>query len=55
MKKHDFNMISAWAKEHDIEGFEHYDPKVREQRRIAGLKRMRDRERKEQERKQQKY
>lgn len=47
MKKHDINMIADWARDWGIEGFEHYDPKVREQRRMSGLKRMRERERKE--------
>ena len=55
MKKHDINMIAAWARDWGLEGFEHYDPKVREQRRMTGLKKMRERERKEEDRKQKKY
>jgi len=51
MKKHDINMIAAWARDWGIDGFEHYDPKIREQKRMAGLKKMRKRERKEEEHK----
>lgn len=32
-KKHDIKMIAAWAAENGIRGFDHLDPKVREQNR----------------------
>jgi len=51
MKKHDINMIAAWARDWGIDGFEHYDPKIREQKRMASLKKQRERERKEEEHK----
>lgn len=51
MKKHDINMIAAWARDWGIDGYEQYDPKIREQNRIHAMKRQRERERKEQERK----
>jgi hypothetical protein len=43
MKKHDITMIAAWARDWGIPGYEHLDPKVRELRRIASLKKQRDR------------
>lgn len=51
MKKHDINMIAAWAKDWGIDGYEHLDPKVREQRRTASMKKKREKDRKEQQRK----
>ena len=51
MKKHDVNMIAAWAKDWGIDGYEHLDPKVREQRRTASMKKKREKDRKEQQRK----
>jgi len=51
MKKHDMNMIAAWAKDWGIDGYEHLDPKVREQRRTASMKKKREKDRKEQQRK----
>lgn len=43
-KKHDMNMIAAWAKENGIRGYEHLDPKNREQHRQNMSKRMAYRE-----------
>ena len=43
MKKHDINMIAAWARDWGLSGYEHYDPKVRAQRQMANLKKMRER------------
>ena len=51
MKKHDINMIAAWAKDWGIDGYEHLDPKVREQRRTASMKKKREKDRREQQRK----
>ena len=51
MKKHDINMIAAWAKDWGIDGYEPLDPKVREQRRPASMKKKREKARKEQQRK----
>jgi len=51
MKKHDINMIAAWARDWGIDGFEHYDPKIREQKRMASLKKQRERQRKDEDRK----
>ena len=31
MKKHSPEMIAAWAKENGIRGYEHYDPRNREE------------------------
>lgn len=42
MKKHDITMIAAWARDWGISGYEHLDPKVRELRRIASLKKRRE-------------
>ena len=50
MKKHDINMIAAWARDWGIDGFEHYDPKIREQKRMTALKKQRERQRKDEER-----
>ena len=50
MKKHDINMIAQWAKDWGIDGFDHLDPKVREQRRVANMKKQRERTRKDEER-----
>jgi len=55
MKKHDINMIAAWARDWGLEGFDHLDPKNREMRRQASLKRQRERERKEESHRQKKY
>ena len=38
MKKHDLNMLSAWAKDWGIKGFEQYDPQVREKNRQYAIK-----------------
>lgn len=51
MKKHDIKMIAQWARDWGIEGYEHLDPKVQEHRRIQSMKKMREKERKEQQRK----
>lgn len=50
-KKHDINMIANWAKENGISGFDHLDPKIREHRRMSSLKKLREKERKEEENK----
>ena len=47
MKAHKPDMIAAWAKDWGVRGYEHLDPKVREQRRMSSLKKMREKERKE--------
>jgi len=52
MKKHDINMIAAWARDWGLTGFEHLDPKIREQKRMASLKKMRERDRNDGDRKQ---
>ena len=44
-KKHDINMIAQWAKEYGIKGYDHLDPKNREQHRINTAKRMAQKER----------
>jgi len=49
-KKHDINMIAAWAKDWGIVGYDHLDPKVREQRRTGSMKRKREKERNHQNR-----
>jgi hypothetical protein len=49
-KKHDIDMIAAWARDWGIDGFEHYDPKIREQKRMASLKKQHERQRKGEER-----
>jgi hypothetical protein len=49
MKKHDINMIADWARDWGLSGYEHYDPKVRVQRQMASLKKMRERDRKDQD------
>lgn len=53
MKKHDINQIADWARDWGIRGFEHLDPKIREQKRMTNLKKIRERGRKEEDRKQQ--
>ena len=55
MKAHKLDMIAAWAKDWGIDGYDHLDPKVREQRRIANMKKQRERQRKEEDRKQKQY
>lgn len=50
MKKHDINMIAAWARDWGLNGYEHLDPKVRAQRQMASLKKSRERDRKDNER-----
>ena len=52
MKKHDINMIAAWARDWGLTGFEHLDPKIREQKRMVSLKKMRERDRNDGDRKQ---
>lgn len=43
MKKHDINMIAAWARDWGLSGYEHLDPKVRVQRQYASAKKQRER------------
>ena len=38
MKAHKSEMYAAWARDHKIEGFEHYDPKWQEKNRMRALK-----------------
>lgn len=47
MKKHDINMIAAWARDWGLSGYEHLDPKVRVQRQYTSMKKQREREYKE--------
>lgn len=52
MKAHNINMISAWAKDWGIKGYEHLDPQVREKQRQKAIQRHNERLRKEQEKRQ---
>ena len=36
-------MIAAWARDWGLSGYEHYDPKVRAQRQMTNLKKIRER------------
>ena len=47
MKKHDINLIAAWAKDWGIKGYDHLDPKVREQNRISEFRKNREKEQRE--------
>ena len=47
MKKHDINQLAAWARDWGLDGYEQYDPKIREKTKIQSLKRMRQKEEKE--------
>jgi|SaaInl5LU_22_DNA_1037371.scaffolds.fasta_scaffold34044_3 hypothetical protein len=38
MKKHDINLIAAWAKDWGIKGYDHLDPKAKEQNRQYAIK-----------------
>jgi len=38
MKAHKPDMYAAWARDHDISGFDHWDPKNREKARMKALK-----------------
>jgi len=38
MKAHKQDMYAAWARDHGISGFEHWDPKNREKARMKALK-----------------
>ena len=44
-KKHDSTMLAAWAREHGITGYEHYDPKEREKRRLEAIRQSQNRHR----------
>ena len=46
-KKHDINMLYAWAKDWGIKGYEHLDPQLKEKQRHYALKRALYRERQE--------
>ena len=38
-KKHDINMVAAWARQYGLKGYEHLDPQNREKNRAFALKR----------------
>ena len=38
MRKHSMSMTAAWAKDYGISGYDHYDPKVQEKRRLDAIK-----------------
>jgi|TARA_B100000287_G_scaffold117379_2_gene109300 hypothetical protein len=44
MKKHSINQLAAWARDWGLDGYQEYDPKVREKARVQALKRMRQKE-----------
>ena len=46
-KKHDMNMIFAWAKENGLRGFDHLDPIQREKNRMFAIKRANQQQRNE--------
>ena len=46
-KKHDINMLHAWAKSWGIKGYEHLDPQLKEKNKQHALKRALYRERQE--------
>lgn len=46
-KKHDINMLYAWAKSWGIKGYDHLDPQLKEKQRHHALKRALYRERQE--------
>jgi len=52
MKAHNINMISAWARDWGIKGYDHLDPQVREKNRMKAVQKRNERERKEQEKRQ---
>lgn len=52
MKAHSINMISAWARDWGIKGYDHLDPQVREKNRMKAVQKRNERERKEQEKRQ---
>jgi len=52
MKAHNINMISAWARDWGIKGYDHLDPQVRENNRMKAVQKRNERERKEQEKRQ---
>ena len=50
MRKHSLAMTAAWAKDWGIRGYEHLDPQQREQRRQSSNKKMRERDRRDNQR-----
>ena len=48
-KKHDPDMLAEWARQYGITGYEHYDPKEREKRRLHALRQHNNKRRKENE------
>lgn len=52
MKAHNINMISAWARDWGIKGYDHLDPQVREKNRMKAVQKRNEHERKEQEKRQ---
>ena len=51
MKKHNINMIAAWARDWGIRGYDHLDPVVREKHRQRSLRYILEKERRQQEEK----
>ena len=47
MKAHRSEMIAAWARDHKIDGFEHYDPQWQAKNRMKALKYQQKRNEKE--------
>jgi len=54
-KKHDMNMIFAWAKENGLRGFDHLDPVQREKNRYFAMKRANEQNRDEKKYESKKY
>ena len=50
MRKHSPAMTAAWARDWGIRGYEHLDPQQQEQRRQSSNKKMRERDRRDNQR-----
>ena len=55
MKAHKLDMIADWARENGIRGYEHLDKKEVNKRRMWGVNKTLERERKEREEKEKRY
>ena len=51
MKKHNIDMIAAWARDWGIRGYDHLDPVIREKHRQRSLRYLREKERRQKEEK----
>ena len=49
MKAHKLDMIAAWARENGIRGYEHLDPKEVNKRRMYGIQKNLERNRRDEE------